>query len=61
MSVPNFMSKAFSYQDSGRGHYVPPSRGMIRQKDLGTDTVKIQDEKIRKMYKKTPVSGHRFS
>ena len=49
MTVPNFMSKAFSYQDlSRRGggggeewvHYVPaPFRGMIRQKYSGADRV----------------------
>ena len=43
MTVPNFMSKAFFYQDlrggSGRGRYVPPG-GMIRQKYPGADRVK---------------------
>ena len=42
MNVPNFMSKASSYQDlrRGRGHHVPGSpRGMVRQKHPGVDRV----------------------
>ena len=42
MTVPNFMSKAFFYQELCRmgGHYVPPfPLGMIRQKYPGADRV----------------------
>ena len=41
MTVANFMSKAFSYQDlrSG-GHYMPPNPDMMRQKYPEADTVK---------------------
>ena len=46
MNVPNFISKAFFYQDLCRGwHYVLPSRGMIRQKHPGADRVK-KDSKL---------------
>ena len=40
MTMPNFMSKAFSYQDFGRGLYAP--LGMIRQKYPVADRVKVQ-------------------
>ena len=42
MTVPNFMSKAYSYQNLrwGEGHYVPPPWGMIRQTNFGADRVK---------------------
>ena len=40
MAVPNFMSKAGSYQDLGRGHYVPLPRDMIRQKYPGAARAK---------------------
>ena len=42
MTVPNFMSKTFFYQDLCRevgGGGVPPYRGMIRQKYPGADNV----------------------
>ena len=48
MNLPNFMSKALSYQDlRWVGHYVPPLSGMIRQQHHGADRVKGIDEKPR--------------
>ena len=41
MTVPNFMSKAFSYQDLRRVGTMCQSRSMIRQKYLGADRVNI--------------------
>ena len=58
MSVPNFMSKAFSYQDSGRGHYVPPSRGMIRRKKtLGQIGLRYRMKKFAKCTRKHLCQG----
>ena len=39
MTVPNFMSKAFSYQDLGSGRTMCPPWCMIRQKYPGSDRV----------------------
>ena len=52
MTVSNFVSKAFSYQDLCRGvHYVPPPWGKIRQKYPGADRVnniKTENNELKK-------------
>ena len=40
MTVPNFMSKAFSFQGLRSGWTLRTPRGMIRQKYPGVNTVK---------------------
>ena len=44
MTAPNFISKAFSYQNLRRGteSTICPPRGMIRQNYLGADKVNDQ-------------------
>ena len=46
MTVPNFMSKAGSYQDLGRKTLCAPPRGMIRQKYPGAARVNEESRQI---------------